>query len=315
MRIKSILKRVKSAITDPKLELNKWEQFIVYLWKVTQQGARQLSRDRAGMMAASLSYRTLFGLLPVTVVGASVARSIMGDERFLNFLTELIEMLGLNQVLLDTSEIGAPITLGSWLSDFVSAGMSVNLAAFTWVGILVLTYSALSLLVDIENCFNIIVRSKRGRSWTKRLPLYWFVFTFGPVLMALAFWTDTQVDMFFGEIITSTWLSWAFSHIWDFVIGWCSLVFLYKMVPTTKVSLKPVMAGAFVATLLLLCGKTTLGLYFNHAMSLKQLYGSIGLVPVFMFWLYVMWLIILLGLQITSIFEQITSEKPRLHAR
>jgi membrane protein len=55
-------------------------------------------------------------------------------------------------------------------------------------------------------------------------------------------------------------------------------------------------------------GKATLGLYFSHALSLQHMYGSLGLVPVFMFWLYVMWLIILLGLQISAIIHQV-SEK------
>jgi membrane protein len=72
------------------------------------------------------------------------------------------------------------------------------------------------------------------------------------------------------------------------------------------------MIGAFVASLLLLVGKESLGLYFNHAISLKQIYGSLGLVPIFMFWLYLMWLIILLGLQVAAIVHQvgISSEDP-----
>ena len=66
------------------------------------------------------------------------------------------------------------------------------------------------------------------------------------------------------------------------------------------------MIGAFIATIMLLAGKGTLVLYLSHAISLRQLYGSIGLVPVFMFWLYVMWLIILLGLQVTAILQQVS---------
>jgi membrane protein len=67
------------------------------------------------------------------------------------------------------------------------------------------------------------------------------------------------------------------------------------------------MVGAFVAALLLLVGKESLGLYFNHALSLQHMYGSLGLVPVFMFWLYLMWLIVLLGLQISAIVQQVAT--------
>jgi membrane protein len=282
---------------------------MVYIWKVIAQGARQLKEDRASMMAASLTYRTLFGLLPVTVVGASVARAIMGAQRFETFLHETIAVLGLNEVQLDQSENGSIVTLGSWLSELVSSGMSINIAALTWVGLLVLVYSAIALLVDIETCFNVISRAKKGRKWVRRLPLYWFVLTFGPVLAALGFWTDRQVSIFFSTYVTWEWMHWIISNVWSFAFAWICLLLLYKMVPTSKVHTRPAMVGAFIATILLLIGQGTLGLYFSHAMSLRHMYGSLGLVPVFMFWLYLMWLIILLGLQISAILQQV-SVKP-----
>jgi membrane protein len=67
------------------------------------------------------------------------------------------------------------------------------------------------------------------------------------------------------------------------------------------------MIGAFVAAVLLLIGKGSLGLYFSYAISLHQMYGSLGLVPVFMFWMYLMWLIILLGLQVSAIVQQVSA--------
>jgi membrane protein len=305
VRINSILKRLQSAIADPLEELNKWERIVRYIWKVLRQGAHQLSQDRASMMAASLTYRTLFGLLPVIVVGAGVAKSIMGVNRFQEFLHGSISALGLNKVQLQISDNGTSETLGSWLSDLVSSGMSINISALTWISLLVLIYSAIALLVDIETCFNIICRAKKGRTWLRRLPLYWFVLTFGPVLIAIAFWTDAQVDAFFLAYIEWDWLHWIIASLWDFAFVCFALFLLYRMVPTNRAALRPTIAGAVIATVLLLAGKETLDLYFTHAMSLRQLYGSIGLVPVFMFWLYVMWLIILLGLQVTAILQQV----------
>ena len=290
---------------DPLEELNKWERIVRYIWKVLRQGAHQLSQDRASMMAASLTYRTLFGLLPVIVVGAGVAKSIMGVNRFQEFLHDSISALGLNKVQLQISDNGTSETLGSWLSDLVSSGMSINISALTWISLLVLIYSAIALLVDIETCFNIICRAKKGRTWLRRLPLYWFVLTFGPVLIAIAFWTDAQVDAFFLAYIEWDWLHWIIASLWDFAFVCFALFLLYRMVPTSRAALRPTIAGAVIATVLLLAGKETLDLYFTHAMSLRQLYGSIGLVPVFMFWLYVMWLIILLGLQVTAILQQV----------
>ena len=266
-------------------------------------------------MAASLTYRTLFGLLPVTVVGAGVARAMMGIERFELLLQDAIRAAGLDQVQCDVTDDGSAVTRGNWLSDSVSSGMNVNLAALTWVGLLVLIYSAVALLVNIETCFNVICRAKKGRSWLHRVPFYWFVLTFGPVLLALALWTDNQVGDLLAWAVPWDWLLWSLLTVWNFFLAWAALLLLYRLVPMNNVYSRPAMIGAFVAAVLLILGKGSLGLYFSHAISLHQMYGSIGLVPVFMFWMYLMWLIILLGLQVAAIVQQVTVNKPLMDDR
>ena len=315
MKIKSILNWLRSAIANPFEELNRWERVVRFTWNVIRQGTRQLSQDRAGMMAASLTYRTLFGLLPVTVVGAGVAKAIMGADRFQDFLQNSIGALGLNEVQLEISESGTIVTLGSWLSEIVSSGMNVSIAALTWVGLLVLVYSAIALLVDIETCFNVICRAKRGRSWLRRLPLYWFVLTFGPVLLAVVFWLDSQFDSILSSFMLWGTLQWSLESILNFIPAWLSVLFLYRMVPTVKLDFKPLLVGALISTILLLVGKATLGLYVNNALSLRHMYGSLGLVPVFMFWVYLMWLFILLGLQVSAILQQVSTSELEIEAR
>ncbi len=315
MKIKSILNWLRSAIANPFEELNRWERVVRFTWNVIRQGTRQLSQDRAGMMAASLTYRTLFGLLPVTVVGAGVAKAIMGADRFQDFLQNSIGALGLNEVQLEISESGTIVTLGSWLSEIVSSGMNVSIAALTWVGLLVLVYSAIALLVDIETCFNVICRAKRGRSWLRRLPLYWFVLTFGPVLLAVVFWLDSQFDSILSSFMLWGTLQWSLESILNFIPAWLSVLFLYRMVPTVKLDFKPLLVGALISTILLLVGKATLGLYVNNALSLRHMYGSLGLVTVFMFWVYLMWLFILLGLQVSAILQQVSTSELEIEAR
>ena len=306
--MKPIIKRIQKAITNPKGELTRWERFVVYLWQLSREGASQLADQRANMMAASLTYRTLFGLLPVTVVGAGVARSIMGGERFEQFLHSLVNASGLNDVSVDTATSHS-MSLGGWIADIISSGMDINVAALTWVSLLVLVYSSIALMSTIEHCFNSIFDANETRSWLKRIPLYWFILTFGPILLAVAFWADGQVDDLFTSILPSNWLGWTISSLWSFSFVWISIFALYTLVPVIKVERKAAYIGAFVATFLLTIGKGCLSLYFSHALSLKQLYGSLGLVPVFMFWLYLMWLITLLGLQVTSIVQNVSLER------
>lgn len=257
------------------------------------------------MMAGSLTYRTLFGMLPVIVVGTAIAKWIMGADQFEQFLHEGISASGMNQFEIGAGEDGALVTLGSWLSGIVSSGMNVEFAALTWVSLFVLTYSAISLLVDIESCFNSICHSAKGRAWVKRIPLYAFVFSFGPALVAACLWVDSLANALFTYVVPWDWLRFTIDKFWDFSLGWSLLLLIYRIVPTVRMQTRSIMIGAFVAAVLLLIGKESLGLYFNYALSLKQIYGSLGLVPIFMFWLYLMWLIILLGLQISAIVHKV----------
>ncbi len=310
--MKSIFKRIRQAIINPKGELTRWEKFVVYLWQLSKEGATQLADQRANMMAASLTYRTLFGLLPVTVVGAGVARTIMGGDRFEHFLHSLVQASGLNDVSVDSTAIHS-VSLGGWISDVISSGLNLNIAALTWISVLVLIYSSIALMSTIEHCFNSIFNAKETRSWIKRIPLYWFILTFGPILLAIAFWADAKVDHLFNSILPSNWLGWTISMFWSLSVVWASIFALYTLVPIVKVERKAACLGALVATLLLTVGKGGLTLYFSHALSLKQLYGSLGLVPVFMFWLYLMWLITLLGLQVSSIVQNVSLERKNVH--
>jgi membrane protein len=311
----SILQRLRSAITDPIEELSKWERIVVYVWRLVEKGARQLSDDRASMMAASLTYRTLFGLLPVIVVGAGVARTIMGVERFEQLLQDGISATGLDQVSIGGLRENDVVSLGQWVSDIVASGMSINIAAMTWVGLLVLVYSAIALLVNVETCFNGICRAKKGRTWVRRVPFYLFVLTFGPILFAAAVWIDTQAGSLFEWSIPWGWLLVMISAMWNLLMAWALLLLVYCFVPNISLRVHSAMIGAFVAAILLLIGKESLGLYFSHAVSLHQLYGSIGLVPIFMFWVYLMWLIILLGLQVAAIVEQVSANTVVTQAR
>ncbi len=304
MRLSPIIKWLRSAIQDPFEELSRWEKMVRYIWQVLRQGASQLSEDSASTMAAALTYRTLFGVLPMTVVGAGVARAIMGEQRFEQFLHDAIEISGLNLVRI--VDDGGKSSLGSWLSDLVTSGMNVSISALTWIGVLVLLYSALALMVNVETCFNVICRAKKGRSWFKRVPVYWFILTFGPVAAAVGIWADQQVASIINEYVGWTWLLLIAQKIWSFILCWGVLVLMFRTIPTVKLSSAPVLVGAAVATILLMLGQASLAFYFNHALSLKQMYGSLGLLPIFMFWLYLMWLIVLLGLQVASILESVS---------
>ncbi|HAC89370.1 MAG TPA: hypothetical protein DCF63_01885 [Planctomycetaceae bacterium] len=174
-----------------------------------------------------------------------------------------------------------------------------------WVGLGLTVYAAINLVVTIEDCFNVIYQAPEGRSWTRRVPLYWFVLTTSPV----AIWGSTYINGWFEQylpqITSSSWLSTSANILWSVCIIWVLMFLLYRMLPNTIIYRRPALVGSLVAALLLEIGKHSLGLYLQNALSLSQLYGSLGLIPLFMFWVYLMWLAVLFGLQVSSTLQHL----------
>jgi membrane protein len=294
---------LRRAVTQPFQELNRWQRAARFVYDLGRYGARQLREDRAPQMAAALAFRTLFGLAPVLVVGTILVKATKGSEAILRSLHELLAAAGLDKirVVSGSESAGAPgeasVTLAEWLENLTSQLVNMNLSGIGWVGLAVIIYAAIGLMVTIENSFNIVYRAPGGRPWTRRVPLYWFILTVGPVLMGLASYVNNQFTGWIASVQAWHSLLLAAQTLWSFGVAWLFMFAAYTLIPNATVALRPALAGTLVATVLLGIGKHSLGAYLGSAFSINQLYGSLGLVPLFMFWVYLMWLAVLFGLQ------------------
>jgi membrane protein len=90
--------------------------------------------------------------------------------------------------------------------------------------------------------------------------------------------------------------------------SWLLLVMLYMWMPATKVHLKPALIGAFVAAAIWEVSKWGFKLYTSTAVTTSALYGSLGLIPLFLIWIHLTWLIVLFGLEITHTLQTMGSK-------
>jgi membrane protein len=160
-------------------------------------------------------------------------------------------------------------------------------------------------MVTIENSFNHICRAPEGRSWVRRLPLYWFVLTVGPVAIGMTQYIDNQVDAAIHSVPAWHWFITMAGLVWNLLFTWLFVFAVYRLVPNATVAAKPALSGAAVATVLLLIGKGTLGAYFSNAFKFSVLYSSLGLIPIMMFWVYLMWLVVLFGLEVAMTLQML----------
>jgi membrane protein len=242
----------------------------------------------------------------VLVVATVVAKSVLGD-RLPEIVERAVNALGMDGVQLvlpaSVGEAAKPVSLGVWASELVAYAASFDLSTLGWIGFGVVAFSAIWVLVTIETCFNEICRAPKARSWWARIPIYWFALTFGPIALAVLPILNSRVGEAMREVADFGGWTHIVSGVVDFLLVWAFWFAAYLWVPNTRMQAKPVLVGAFVTAVLLMLGRSFLGLYLRNAFSLSGLYGSLGLVPLFMFWTYLMWMFVLLGLQIASLLQ------------
>ena len=304
-RIRFVPEWLKRLLTTPATELNRWQYATRFFLELCRQGAFQLRQDRAGQMAAALSFRTIFGLIPVIVIVALLFRAFGETNLFSNLINHVLEVIGVDQIA--HSDKG--MTLGEWARDSISQiDARLNAKSIGIAGVLVMSWAAIGLLTTIERSFNTICQAPAHRSLGRRIPLYWTTITIGPALLYMSFHFETR----FVEMIRQTGMGDSTAScagsVTSFIATWLFLLVLYKLMPHTRVHTAAVAVGSVVAATFWTGATGVFEAYISWSFNKENsafamLYGALGLIPLFMLWIYVLWLIVLYGLEITHMLQ------------
>jgi membrane protein len=318
--LKRVTDWMKRVVTQPQGELTRWQRAARFGYDLGRYGARQLREDRATEMAAALAFRTLFAVFPVVVVGMVIYQGLRGVEHFHELVTEIVDRAGFYDVEVVASEPSPEalppdppheaVTLGDWVQRFVAQVADVRLETLGWIGLLVVIYAAVTMMVTIEDAFNTIYRAPEGRSWVRRIPVYWTILTMGPLAIGGIFFIDARMDAWMQQADAWEWTLSFIRMAWGLGVIWLALFAMFVLAPNTTIAWRPAMVGAFVAAIGLLLGKEFLAGYIATFLTVRQLFGALGFVPLFMFWVYVMWLVVLFGLEVSASLQMVG---PRRH--
>jgi membrane protein len=187
------------------------------------------------------------------------------------------------------------------INEFVQNTRSGTLGV---TGSLVLIFVAISMLARIETTFNDIWGVARGRSWFMRVVLYWGVLSLAPslVIIVLGLATGPHFEAtreFLGSlpVVGSFLLSSGF-QVMPVLVLCLSFAAFYMLMPNTRVHWCAALVGGLVGGMLLHLNNVFSVIYVSRVVSNSKIYGSLGLVPVFMIGLYFSWLILLFGAQV-----------------
>jgi len=171
-------------------------------------------------------------------------------------------------------------------------------------GTVLLIFVAISMLSRIEDTLNDIWGVARGRSWFMRVMLYWSVISLVPVLLIVALGLASGPYLSgTRELLTTMPIIGRFVMPLTFragpaVVLCLTFALLYVAIPNTKVRWGAALVGGLVGGLLFYLNNLVSVLYVSRVVSNSKIYGSLGLVPVFMVGLYFAWLILLFGAQV-----------------
>jgi membrane protein len=243
--------------------------------------------------ASALSYSTILSFLPLTalvlVVFSSFPMLAEAKDRFLSILlANFAPQVGDNAA--------------QWF-EFAAA----NATKTTAIGIVAFVFTSFMLLATIEDQLDTIWDVETQRSWGQRIMAYWLVLTLGPLLLGAALTLSSYMASFVGtggphgaaQPATPRWLS-GLTVFLPALLEFVSLGFLYCVIPNTHVRWRDGIAGAVCAALMLEGLKWAFGLYILEISSYNMIYGAVAGVPIFLLWMYVFWLVVLIGAEIAA---------------
>ncbi len=194
--------------------------FLARLKVLGKVAGQRYRRSQITQMSAALSFRSIFGLIPMLAVGLVVLHSFVNESQMRRVISTTLDYTGLANISVDTSRpdagageyeeiflFGPPSPaqqaaaaeqakqaeavkkerLDEWITKFLNRVGSVNFGAVGIVGLVLLIYAALSIIVEAEKSFNQIIEAATGKNWVRRIRDYWALLTLGPLLLVMSF--------------------------------------------------------------------------------------------------------------------------------
>ena len=296
------MKLLRELSTTPTAQLGRASRFLVFQIKLWSHCIRLLKRNRAGQQAASLSYYTIFGLVPLAIVVLLIFQSFPAYQDIGDRVKQFAyEQLHLTKIEYSQNEENPDekVMLTDYLDSIIQRFFGgVSSKSLSLLSAVLVIWAALALLSTIERAFNHIWHVSRGRSFLHRMINYWALLTLGPLLVGVGIYVTTQYAAI-RDIETTVLAYRIVPVILSYLLSLLAFFLLYFVLPSTKINPAAALWGAAVAALVWSFAKHGFSTYVTQFIPYSKIYGVLGLIPLSVFWIHITWLIALFGLQLT----------------
>jgi membrane protein len=248
--------------------------------------------DGCSYRAAALTYTTLLSLAPLM----AVSFVILSAFPFFQSLTIKAQHFVLQYVVADSRDM---------IEHFLQNAIK-QISHLPWIGFSSLVIIAVLMIFNMEQAFNTIWHVKKQRQVISAFLLYLAVLIFAPVLLGLGLLLSAYVKSL--PLVTTFISYFGLAKIILLITPFClsvfAFTFLYVAIPNCRVPLRYGFAAAIVAAILYETAKFSFTYYIQHFSSYALLYGALAVLPIFLLWLYISWVIILLGVVISCLLTE-----------
>lgn len=258
-------------------------QFLKYLWQ-------RFIADDCRQSAAALTYMSLFAVVPIMTLMYSMFSLVPAFQG----LGDQVQALIFDNFV---PQSGAEVQ--HYLTEF-----SAQARKLSALGAAILLLTSYLMLSNIERTFNNIWATAGGRKGLSSFLLYWGILSLGPLLLGVGLMMRTYLVSFqliVDEADSLGLIAWVFEYL-PLLLTWVAFTLLFLAVPNCKVTLRYAVIGGFVTTVCFELAKVLFGALVTNS-NYASVYGAFAIVPIFLIWIYFMWIIVLGGAELVRTME------------
>tara|TARA_R110002167_G_scaffold7341_11_gene34788 strand:+ start:2421 stop:3320 length:900 start_codon:yes stop_codon:yes gene_type:complete len=253
-------------------------------------------KDKITVSAGHLAYVSLLSLVPFIMVFFTM----------LSAFPVFAEVRGdLEELIFNSFVPTAGDQVQTYMAEFVG-----NASGMGAIGILSLVIVALLLISNIDKTLNSIWQSKSERPLIFTFAIYWMILTLGPLLMGSSVIMSSYLVGLanYAEEYTAG-LTTTLLKTLPFITSVFAFFIIYMLVPNKKISPKHAACGALVGAVLFEASKKLFAVYVTSFPSYQLIYGALAVIPILFVWVYLSWVVVLVGAEVTHVLEVFLNEE------
>jgi membrane protein len=265
-------------------KMNKRHGFFVKQLRVFSLSIKGFNEDNCLTRATALTFYTLFSIVPVLALMFAITKGLGYDELFKKQIAEGASQYStvLNQAFI-------------YADSMLNNAKGGVIAGF---GAILLLWSVISLLMNIETSFNDIWEIKQGRTWYRKVTDYLTIMFVAPLFLIISGSLTVAIQTHVLDAYLISELSAFFLKLISFSMIVGVFTFLYIVLPNTRVTFKSAFTAAIFATILFELLQWIYVSFQIGTMRMNAIYGSFAALPLFLIWIQYSWYIVLFGAEL-----------------